>query len=97
MVISDATAVVDANTFERPIYAGNAIQTVKSLDAKKIITFRGATFDAAPVGGSAAVENIAAAADPGLSSWIEDKVATSDRPELNICGCCCFWWSWCWV
>ena len=48
MVISDATAVVDANTFERPIYAGNAIQTVKSLDAKKVITFRGATFDAAP-------------------------------------------------
>jgi electron transfer flavoprotein alpha subunit len=86
MVISDATAVVDANTFERPIYAGNAIQTVKSLDAKKVITFRGATFDAAPVGGSAAVENIAAAADPGLSSWIEDKVATSDRPELTSAG-----------
>ena len=86
MVISDATAVVDANTFERPIYAGNAIQTVKSLDAKKVITFRGATFDAAPVGGSAAVENIAAVADPGLSSWIEDKVATSDRPELTSAG-----------
>ena len=86
MVISDATAVVDANTFERPIYAGNAIQTVKSLDAKKVITFRGATFDVAPVGGSAAVENIAAAADPGLSSWIEDKVATSDRPELTSAG-----------
>ena len=86
MVISDATAVVDANTFERPIYAGNAIQTVKSLDAKKVITFRGATFDAAPVGGSAAVENIAAAADPGLSSWIEDKVAASDRPELTSAG-----------
>ena len=86
MVISDATAVVDANTFERPIYAGNAIQTVKSLDAKKVITFRGATFDAAPVGGSATVENIAAAADPSLSSWIEDKVATSDRPELTSAG-----------
>lgn len=86
MVISDATAVVDANTFERPIYAGNAIQTVKSLDAKKVITFRGATFDAAPVGGSAAIENIAAAADPGLSSWVEDKVATSDRPELTSAG-----------
>jgi len=86
MVISDATAVVNANTFERPIYAGNAIQTVKSLDAKKIITFRGATFDAAPVGGSATVENIAAAADPSLSSWIEDKVATSDRPELTSAG-----------
>jgi len=86
MVISDATAVIDANTFERPIYAGNAIQTVKSLDAKKVITFRGATFDAAPVGGSAAIENIAAAADPGLSSWVEDKVATSDRPELTSAG-----------
>ena len=86
MVISDATAVIDANTFERPIYAGNAIQTVKSLDAKKVITFRGATFDAAPVGGSAAIENITAAADPGLSSWVEDKVATSDRPELTSAG-----------
>ena len=86
MVISDATAVVDANTFERPIYAGNAIQTVKSLDAKKVITFRGATFDAAPVGDSAKVENIAAASDPGLSSWVEDKVATSDRPELTSAG-----------
>lgn len=86
MVISDATAVIDANTFERPIYAGNAIQTVKSLDAKKVITFRGATFDAAPVGDSAKVENIAAAADPGLSSWVEDKVAASDRPELTSAG-----------
>ena len=86
MVISDATAVIDANTFERPIYAGNAIQTVKSLDAKKVITFRGATFDAATVDGSAAIENIAATADPGLSSWIEDKVAASDRPELTSAG-----------
>jgi len=86
MVISDATAVVDANTFERPIYAGNAIQTVKSLDAKKVITFRGATFDAATIDGSAAIENIAATADPGLSSWIEDKVAASDRPELTSAG-----------
>jgi electron transfer flavoprotein alpha subunit len=86
MVISDATAVVDANTFERPIYAGNAIQTVKSSDAKKIVTFRGATFDAAPTGGSAAVENIGAAADPALSSWVEDKVAASDRPELTSAG-----------
>jgi electron transfer flavoprotein alpha subunit len=81
MVISDATAVVDANTFERPIYAGNAIQTVKSSDAKKVITFRGAAFDAAP-----AVENIGAAGDPGLSSWVEDKVAASDRPELTSAG-----------
>ena len=86
MVMSDVTAVVDGNTFERPIYAGNAMQTVKSSDAKKVITFRGATFDAAGTGGSASVENIGAAADPSLSSWVEDKVATSDRPELTSAG-----------
>ena len=86
MVISDAIAVVDADTFERPIYAGNAIQTVKSSDAKKVITFRTSTFDAAGTGGSAAVEAIDAAGNPGLSSWIEDKVAASDRPELTSAG-----------
>ena len=86
MVMSDVTAVVDGSTFERPIYAGNAMQTVKSSDAKKVITFRGATFDAAGMGGSASVENIGAAADPALSSWVEDKVATSDRPELTSAG-----------
>jgi len=86
MVISDATAVVDGNTFERPIYAGNAIQTVKSGDGKKVITFRTSTFDAAGTGGSASVENIGAAADPALSSWVEDKVAASDRPELTSAG-----------
>ena len=86
MVISDATAVVDGNTFERPIYAGNAIQTVKTGDGKKVITFRTSTFDAAGTGGSASVENIGAAADPGLSSWVEDKVAESDRPELTSAG-----------
>ena len=75
MVISDASGVVDGNTFERPIYAGNAMQTVKSSDAKKVITFRASTFDAAATGGSAAVETIGAAGDPGLSSWVEDKVA----------------------
>jgi electron transfer flavoprotein alpha subunit len=86
MVMSDVTAVVDAETFERPIYAGNAMQTVKSTDAKKVITFRGSTFDAAPAGGSAAVESIGAAADPALSAWVEDKVAASDRPELTSAG-----------
>ncbi|MEO0937927.1 MAG: FAD-binding protein [Pseudomonadota bacterium] len=86
MVISDATAVVDGSTFERPIYAGNAIQTVKSNDAKKVITFRTSTFDAAGTGGSAAVETIGAAADPALSAWVEDKVAESDRPELTSAG-----------
>ncbi|OUD09447.1 electron transfer flavoprotein subunit alpha [Marivivens niveibacter] len=83
MVLSDVTAVVDADTFERPIYAGNAIQTVKSSDAKKVITFRTSTFDAAGEGGSAAVETIAAGDNPGLSEWVEDKVAESDRPELT--------------
>jgi len=86
MVISDASGVVDGDTFERPIYAGNAIQTVKSSDAKKVITFRTSTFDAAETGGSASVETIAAAADPTLSSWVEDKVAASDRPELTSAG-----------
>jgi electron transfer flavoprotein alpha subunit len=86
MMMSDVTAVVDGSTFERPIYAGNAMQTVKSSDAKKVITFRGATFDAAGTGGSAAVESIGAAADPSLSSWVEDKVAASDRPELTSAG-----------
>ena len=86
MVISDASGVVDGDTFERPIYAGNAIQTVKSSDAKKVITFRTSTFDAAETGGSASVETISAVADPALSSWVEDKVAASDRPELTSAG-----------
>jgi len=86
MVISDVTAVIDADTFERPIYAGNAMQTVKSADAKKVVTFRGSTFDAAETGGAAPIENIAAAADPAMSEWVEDKVAESDRPELTSAG-----------
>ncbi len=86
MVISDVSGVVDAETFERPIYAGNAIQTVKSSDTTKVITFRTSTFDAAGDGGSAPVESISAAADPGLSEWVEDKVAASDRPELTSAG-----------
>ncbi|MCG7624141.1 electron transfer flavoprotein subunit alpha/FixB family protein [Epibacterium sp. Ofav1-8] len=86
MVISDVTAVVDADTFERPIYAGNAIQVVKSSDAKKVISFRTSTFDAAGEGGSASVDTISAAENPGLSSWVEDKVAESDRPELTSAG-----------
>ncbi len=86
MVISDASGVVDGNTFERPIYAGNAIQTVKSSDAKKVVSFRIASFDAAGEGGSASVESISAVANPGLSEWVEDKVAESDRPELTSAG-----------
>jgi electron transfer flavoprotein alpha subunit len=86
MVISDITAVIDADTFERPIYAGNAIQTVKSADATKVVSVRTATFDASDNGGTAPVESTTAVADPGLSEWIEDKVATSDRPELTSAG-----------
>ena len=86
MVISDVSGVVDADTFERPIYAGNAVQTVKSSDAKKVLTVRTSTFDAAGGGGSASVENIATGDNPGLSEWVEDKVAESDRPELTSAG-----------
>jgi len=83
MVISDVMEVIDADTFARPIYAGNAIQTVKSSDAKKVLTIRTASFDAAGEGGAASVADAALADDPALSSWVEDKVAASDRPELT--------------
>ena len=86
MVISEVTAVIDADTFERPIYAGNAIQTVKSSDGIKVMTVRTATFDAAGMGGAAAVEKTSAAVDASLSAWVEDRVATSDRPELTSAG-----------
>ncbi|NEW86911.1 electron transfer flavoprotein subunit alpha/FixB family protein [Rhodopseudomonas sp. WA056] len=83
MQVSEIIKVVAPDTFERPIYAGNAIQTVKSKDAKKVITVRTSTFQAAPgEGGSAAIETVAAAADPGLSSFVGEEVAKSDRPEL---------------
>ncbi|MEO1314943.1 MAG: electron transfer flavoprotein subunit alpha/FixB family protein, partial [Pseudomonadota bacterium] len=83
MVITDISGVVDADTFERPIYAGNAIQTVKSSDAIKVLSVRTAGFDAAAETGSAPVEMIAAADNPGLSEWVEDKVEETDRPELT--------------
>jgi len=83
MVISDVTKVVDEATFERPIYAGNGIQTVKSSDKIKVVPIRTAGFDAAADGGAAAIESVAAASDPGLSAWVEDKVQASDRPELT--------------
>ena len=86
MVISEVLAVIDADTFDRPIYAGNAIQTVKSADATKVMTIRTATFDAAGKGGSAPVENLSTAADGSLSTWVEDKVASSDRPDLTSAG-----------
>ena len=86
MVISDVSAVIDADTFERPVYAGNAIQTVKSKDAKKVFTIRTASFDAAGDGGAAAVADATLADDPGVSKWLNDEVAASDRPELTSAG-----------
>ena len=83
MVISDVQEVVDADTFVRPIYAGNAIQTVKSGDARKVMTIRTATFDAAGEQAAAPVEAIGAGENPALSEWVEDKVVASDRPELT--------------
>ena len=82
MQVSEITAVVAPDTYERPIYAGNAIQTVQSKDAKKVITVRTASFKATDEGGSAAVEKIATAADPGVSSFVSEALAKSDRPEL---------------
>ena len=86
MVITDVSGIVDADTFERPIYAGNAIQTVKSKDSKKVLSIRTSTFDAAGTGGSASVETVTPAEAPGLSEWIEDHVAESDRPDLTSAG-----------
>jgi len=83
MQISDIIEVISADTFKRPIYAGNALQTVKSADAKRVITVRTASFSAAGEGGSASVESTAAAGDPGLSSFVKDAIAESDRPELT--------------
>src|SRR5690348_14268751 len=83
MQISDVSKIVAPDTFERPIYAGNAIQTVKSKDAKKVITVRTSTFAATGEGGSAPTENAASVADPGLSSFVGEEVAKSDRPELT--------------
>ncbi|MDQ0318622.1 electron transfer flavoprotein alpha subunit [Pararhizobium capsulatum DSM 1112] len=81
--VSEIIEVVSADTFKRPIYAGNAVQTVQSGEAKKVITVRTASFAAAGEGGSAPVETVSAAADPGLSSHISDALSSSDRPELT--------------
>jgi electron transfer flavoprotein alpha subunit len=81
--VSDATKVVSPDTFERPIYAGNAIATVQSLDAIKVITVRTTGFDAAAPGGSAPVQTISAIADSGLSAYVGSEIAKSDRPELT--------------
>ncbi|MAU22349.1 MAG: electron transfer flavoprotein subunit alpha [Martelella sp.] len=86
MVIPDVSRIVDADTFERPVYAGNAIQTVRSRDGKKVMTIRTAAFDPAGEGGSAAVSAVSAPAASELSSWASDEVAKSDRPELASAG-----------
>ncbi|MBP7339037.1 FAD-binding protein [Niveispirillum sp.] len=82
--ISEISAVIDADTFERPIYAGNAIATVKSSDAIKVITVRGTAFEAAgEAGGAGAVETIAATGDAGLSTFVSAELTKSERPELT--------------
>ncbi|ARJ65090.1 electron transfer flavoprotein subunit beta [Magnetospirillum sp. ME-1] len=82
--ISEITAVVSADTFVRPIYAGNALATVQSKDAVKVITVRGTGFEAAKAeGGSASVETVAAAADPALSAYVGSQLSKSERPELT--------------
>ena len=83
MQVSEITAVQSADTFERPIYAGNAIQTVQSTDAKKVITVRTASFQAVGEGGSAGIDSVSSVDDPGLSSWVSNDIAASDRPELT--------------
>ena len=81
--ISDITRVVSADTFERPIYAGNAIATVQSTDKVKVITVRTTAFDAAAEGGSAAIETLVAVADSGQTSFVGRELTKSDRPELT--------------
>ncbi|MEE2914073.1 MAG: FAD-binding protein [Pseudomonadota bacterium] len=82
--ISDITAVVSEDTFERPIYAGNAIATVQSSDSVKVITVRGTAFDPVSAdGGSAAVENVGSVTDSGVSTWDREQIVERDRPELT--------------
>ncbi|TBF23223.1 electron transfer flavoprotein subunit alpha/FixB family protein [Rhizobium leguminosarum] len=81
--VSEIIEVISSDTFKRPIYAGNAIQTVQASDAKKVITVRTASFASAPDGGSATIEAIPAVSDPGLSTFVRDALSASDRPELT--------------
>jgi electron transfer flavoprotein alpha subunit len=83
MQVSDIVKVIASDTFERLIYAGNAVQTVRAKDAKKVITVRTSTFQAAGEGGSAPIDEVGAAADPGVSSYVGEEVSKSDRPELT--------------
>ncbi|MBB2823211.1 UNVERIFIED_ORG: electron transfer flavoprotein alpha subunit [Rhizobium esperanzae] len=81
--VSEIIEVVSPDTFKRPIYAGNAIQTVQASDARQVITVRTASFASATEGGSASVEAIPAASDPGLSTFVKNALSASDRPELT--------------
>ncbi|TBY11388.1 electron transfer flavoprotein subunit alpha/FixB family protein [Rhizobium laguerreae] len=81
--VSEIIEVISSDTFKRPIYAGNAIQTVQASDARKVITVRTASFASAPEGGSATIEAIPAVSDPGLSTFVGDALSASDRPELT--------------
>ncbi|NRQ18833.1 electron transfer flavoprotein subunit alpha/FixB family protein [Ensifer sesbaniae] len=81
--VSEIIEVVSADTFKRPIYAGNAIQTVQTTEAKRVITVRTAAFASAAEDGSAAIETVSAAANPGVSSFVADALSSSDRPELT--------------
>jgi electron transfer flavoprotein alpha subunit len=83
MQVSDILKVESPDTFVRPIYAGNALQTVRSTDSKKVITVRTSTFQATGEGGSAPVETVAAAGDPGISAFVGEELSKSDRPELT--------------
>ncbi|MEM9783491.1 MAG: FAD-binding protein [Pseudomonadota bacterium] len=83
MVLTDVAEIVDADTFVRPIYAGNAMQTVRSADATKVISIRTASFQAVGSQDPAQIETVAPADDPAMSSWIEDKVVATDRPQLG--------------
>src|SRR3546814_13209843 len=83
--VSDIIAVIDADTFVRPIYAGNALATVKSSDAVKVVTVRGTNFEpAAAEGGSAAIEDGTGEGDKGLSSFVGQALPNSDRPEIGV-------------
>ncbi len=83
MQISDIVKVIDPSTFERLIYAGNAVQTVRSRDKVKVITVRTSTFAATGAGATAPIENVAAAADPGVSAFVGEELSKTDRPELT--------------
>jgi len=83
MQISEISKVVAPDTFERPIYAGNAVQTVRSHDPKRVITIRTAAFQAAGEGGNAPIEAVAAAADPSISGFVGEELSRSERPELT--------------